>query len=384
MRIGFVSTYPPIECGIGTYTQYLNSSLRKIGNETFVMSQSGAEGHAVFPVFKNDSTSFSSDVFSTSTRMTPDLIHIQHEYGLYGSQRGVEIVDLVLRYRLAGLPVVLTLHTVYEELKEYEQLLLKHLIDECNAVIVHEHYQRDTLLRYFGKMNKAENKIHVIEHGVRETAPILNAKRKLDLEGKKVILLCGYFRPTKGFHRIIDIFPEIGKEVPEAVLLVAGKTRNIEFSDYRRELFTKLNESPMLDRIEILRGQFPQHTFDTIISAADVVALPYEAGAQSGMLAQCFAHGIPVVTSELKAFRLLLDRSGGGLMAESDHDFKNQIVKLLTDDELRSRLRGNIRSYVETQAGWSKIAMRHTEVYHSIVKTPYGKAKYVYFPEDEK
>ncbi len=313
--------------------------------------------------------------------MTPDAIHIQHEYGLYGSQRGVAVVDLALRYRLAGMPVVLTLHTVYEELQDYERILLKHLIDECAAVIVHENYQRDTLLKYFGGMNNAEKKIHVIEHGVRETAPILEAKRKLDLEGKKVILLCGYFRPTKGFHRIVDIFPRICEKVPEAVLLVAGKTRNIEYADYRNELFTRINNSPVSDRIEILRGQFPQHTFDTIIAAADVVALPYETGAQSGMLAQCFAQGIPVVTSDLRAFRLLLDRSGGGVVAESDNKFRDQIVKLLTDDELRDRLRGNISSYIETQAGWSKIARRHTEVYHSVVKTPYGKARYVYFPE---
>ncbi len=28
MRIGFISTYPPIECGIATYTQYLTDVLR--------------------------------------------------------------------------------------------------------------------------------------------------------------------------------------------------------------------------------------------------------------------------------------------------------------------------------------------------------------------
>ena len=44
MRIGFVSTYPPIECGIAAYTSYLNEALRKIGNETFVVSPLGLTG----------------------------------------------------------------------------------------------------------------------------------------------------------------------------------------------------------------------------------------------------------------------------------------------------------------------------------------------------
>jgi len=208
-------------------------------------------------------------------------------------------------------------------------------------------------------------------------------KTENHLEGKKVILLCGYFRPSKGFHTIIDIFPDICKVEPNAALVVAGKTRNIEYDEYRRKLFTTLNESPAADQIMILRGQFPQHTFDTIISAADVVALPYEIGSQSGMMAQCFAQSVPVVTSSLQAFKLIIERSKGGLVAKSTAEYKKHILSILNNDKLRSGLRTNIRKYVKDTAGWSKIALKHSDVYHGIVTTPYGKAKHVYFPDPE-
>jgi len=383
MRVGFLSTYPPTECGIATYTEYLSKALRNAGNEVFVISQYGAQGEHVFPIFQAGSLSFASDVFTTSTRMTPDLMHIQHEYGLYGTQRGVSVIDLILRYRLAGVPVVTTLHTVYDSLKREEEIILKYILDEGAATIVHEEYQKETLVNAFkDRLPNISEKVHVIEHGVRELPPIPDAKKKLDLEGKKVIVLCGYFRPSKGFHKIIDIFPKICEQEEDVVLVVAGKTRNIEYDEYRRDFFTRLNNSPVADRITILRGQFPQHTFDTIIAAADVVVLPYEVGAQSGMMAQCFAQGVPVVTSGLESFRLLVDRSGGGLVADTDADYEKLILKILRDESESSRLKKNIQEYIK-KSGWRNISKLHLDVYQKIVTTPYGKAKYVYFPEPE-
>ena len=95
MRIGFVSTYPPIECGIATYTSYLNETLRKVGNETFVVSPLGAQGIGVFPIYRPESTSMPKQIFDISAEFTPDIIHIQHEYGLYGPQRGVHVIGLI-------------------------------------------------------------------------------------------------------------------------------------------------------------------------------------------------------------------------------------------------------------------------------------------------
>jgi len=210
------------------------------------------------------------------------------------------------------------------------------------------------------------------------------AKEKLQLKGKKVILLCGYFRPTKGFHKIVDAFEEICKRDSDVILVIAGKNRSVEFDDYRRELYQKLNESPVLDRIRVFRGQFPQYTFDTLISAADVVVLPYEAGAQSGIMAQCFANHVPVITSDLKAFKLAIERSGGGLTCQRDEDYVETILKLLNDPELHASLRANIQRYIAENAGWSKIAQEHIAVYHKVTDVPYGKARYVYFPDPKK
>ena len=49
----------------------------------------------------------------------------------------------------------------------------------------------------------------------------------------------------------------------------------------------------------------------------------------------------------------------------------------------RSGLQSNIRDYVKQHAGWSHIARQHVDVYHKVVKVPYGKGRYVYFPEGE-
>ena len=379
MRIGFISTYPPIECGIATYTHYLNTALRNFENETFVISQFGAQGEGVFPLYQPETSSFAEDVHYTSVRMTPDVIHIQHEYGLYGHQKGVEVLGLILRYRLDGIPVVTTLHTVHDEYDDGEHLLLKYIIEESGAIIVHEDHQKKSLSRHFGPRDN----IYVIEHGMRQINPIKNAKDKLNLKNKKIILLCGYFRPSKGFHKIINIFPEICKKDKNVVLVVAGKTRNLAFDDYRRDLFKQLNNSPVVDRIKIFRGQFPQYTFDTIISAADVVVLPYEQGGQSGILAQCYAMNVPVVTSNLLSFRNIINRSGGGLICENDSDYIINIFKIINDNELKKRMKKNIHAYISNKTNWSLIAKKHIEVYHKVVTVPYGKARYIYFPKPD-
>jgi glycosyltransferase involved in cell wall biosynthesis len=206
-----------------------------------------------------------------------------------------------------------------------------------------------------------------------------DAKRKLKVEGKKAILVPGYFRPTKGYDRIIKMFPAIVREVPHAWLIIAGKTRLQEYTDYRDYIFQLVEESPVSDRILVLRGQFPQKTFDTIISASDVVPMPYQKGAQSGIMAHCLSFGKPIVAYPLKAFVDTIEKAKAGLIAERDEEFVTGIVKILEDEKLARDFSENALRFVKNHISWRRIAKETVKVYQEIVLTPYGRARYVEF-----
>jgi len=376
MRVCYISTYPPTECGIASYTQYLSDAVKECNKEVVVISQGGASGEKVFSVFSPSDSDISNKIFHIASKLTPDVIHIQHEFGLYGSVHGIQIIDFILRCKIADVPVVTTLHTVNENAGRGEHIILENIIKNSSAVIVHEEFQKNIIIKKIG----FDDKIFVIAHGVRNCNHHPEAKELLNIKDKKVILLIGYFRPTKRFDKIVKLFPEVVKKIENAVLLVAGKMRGLEYSDYQQYFFNLINNSPVKKNIHVLRGQFPQHTFDIIMSAADVIVLPYEKGAQSGILAQSSAFNIPAVTSDLLSFKLWNERSGGGLTANNDKDYINHIYNILTDKKLELKLKNNIKEY-NKELYWLEIAKKHLLVYEKVINVPYGEAEYFYIPE---
>ncbi len=369
MRIGFISTYPPIECGIATYTQYLTEALRKKHTDVYIVSHMGGAGTQVFPTFDYEDGDLAEKAYSMMIRFTPDIVHIQHEFGLFGRHFGVSVVPLIIQFRLIGIPVVTTLHTVYREIPPHHEMIIRSIFANSNRIIVHESYQKESL----EKILDAEQirKISVIPHGAREVESIPDAKVKLGLPAnKKVILIIGYFRPSKNFELVVDIFPEILKQVPDAILVVAGKIRGSEHIDYRNMLFNKIESSPAREHIYLIRGQLPQHVFDTILSAADVVVLPYRISSQSGILAHCLAFGKPIVTSSTEAMRLAIGKSGTGLISETREDFIKNIIRILSDEALAAKMSQNAKKYVKEKISWSIIADKHIKIYQKHMDIP--------------
>ncbi len=366
MRIGIISTYPPMQCGIATYCSYLVSELeaRDPSNKIHIVSPFGKGEGPSDSVSRLDDLALSGRVFNAMAQFQPDVLHIQHEYGLYGPNHGAAIVPLLYRLKQASIPIIVTLHTVYESFSQHQRLITEAICRIADAIIVHEEYQRQSIERKIFPFQH----IYVVPHGVRIVDLVPGAKDQLGMRGKKIVLLCGYFRPAKRFDRIISIFPRIAERVPSAGLVVAGGARLRGCSEYGQSLLKLVNSSPSRDRIRIMMGPFRQEVFDTILSAADVIILPYEIGAQSGILAHCVAFGKPVVLSPLSSFQAMVNKAKCGFIAYSDQDFVDYIVKIISNPRLAESLSKNAKDYVRRHLSWNIVAEKHMEIYGRIAR----------------
>ncbi len=370
MRIAFISTYPPIECGIATYTKFLTDALRQKEVDVYVISHYGGRGRNVFNCFDYEDKDLSYKIFDMVIRLSPDLVHIQHEFNLFGKHYGVSIVPLYLQLKMSKIPCVTTLHTVYEKNIEEHKILFSSFLSYSDRLIVHEFFQKQALIKELKDGYGDGNKISVIPHGAREISPISNAKKILGIdEDTKIVLMIGYFSPYKNFEKIIDLWPEIVKRYNgKVVLLVAGKLRTITYLDYRNLLFQRINSSPAKENIKVIRGQISQKSFDIILSAADVVVLPYKKISQSGIFAHCMAFGRPVVTSKNPTMEAIFSEYKAGLMSDTDEEYIENIVSLLQDEQLYNHLSNNGFLYVKEKISWSIVANRHIEIYKQLIE----------------
>ena len=365
MNIGIISSYLPIPCGIATYSSYLIEELRRLKNKVYIVCHKGGKGLDCYPAFNYDDPDLPHKAFRAMMKLAPDLVHIQHEYGLFGEQRGMNVIPLAFKFKLSRIPIVITLHTVLKECDYEERIIEKSLVEIADATIVHELYQRELIIERVGY----QENIWVVPHGVRDIKPVSKAKEKLNLEDKKIVLLVGYFRRSKNFERVVRIFPKVAESVDDAILLVASEARRPEDIPYREAFLEFVASSVAIDKIKVLLGPFSQEKFDLILSSADVVVLPYLRGAQSGIMAHCHAFAKPVVvTSDVPAMVDLIQKARSGLVARTDLELAEVIVKILIEKNLAKEFSDNARSYVEKHLSWQVIASRHMDIYNKILK----------------
>src|SRR5512135_2269693 len=112
MRFGFVSTFPPTQCGLATFTAALRGALlRSTTDEGWVVrlvdapAPRSAEA-VVAQLVSNDSDSLQQ---AAAQLNLCDVAIMQHEYGVYGGADGSEILHLLDQ---VWVPCVVVLHTV--------------------------------------------------------------------------------------------------------------------------------------------------------------------------------------------------------------------------------------------------------------------------------
>ncbi len=149
-------------------------------------------------------------------------------------------------------------------------------------------------------------------------------------------------------HLVERILPKLKPRIPNLEVLIVGR-------DPRQELVQKSKQIP-----EVTLTGFVDD-MRAYLERAAVFAAPllYASGIQNKIL-ESMAMEVPVVTTSIGAEGLQIDGSGRAplLQADDDDEFADCIVKLLANEQKRSRLALESRRFVETHFDWTRSSLK--------------------------
>ena len=126
-----------------------------------------------------------------------------------------------------------------------------------------------------------------------------------------MFLFFGFIRRYKGLHVLLDAWPEVVRQVPDARLVVAG-----EF--YADEAVLRRQAAALGDSVRLDADYIPDGRVPLYFSAADAVVQPYLSATQSGVAQIAFHFGRPVVTTSVGGLAETVPDGRAGLVVPPD------------------------------------------------------------------
>ncbi len=369
LRIAFVGTFPPTQCGLATFTEAL---LRSISHAAAAAVEpvvvrlvqpnepTGVGGRATVDWIAGDAASFHR---VRDTVEDADLVILQHEYGIYGGPDGDAVLDLL---RTTTTPRIAVLHTVLTDPTAHQRAVLEEVIEGADVTVTQTEAARSRLRTYAVTDPK---RVIVVPHGAW-TEPGTGAERRHDTP---LVLSWGLVGPGKGLEHGIAAMARLGDLTPVPTYLIAGEThpkvRAAQGERYREMLARSAVELGIADRIVFDGTYRTVASLAALIGSADVVLLPYDSRDQvtSGVLVEALAAGKPVVATRFPHAVEALASGAGLLVSHGDEQAMADALRgILTQPDLADAMR---REAARMGAGlrWPVVAERYLKVINDLL-----------------
>lgn len=377
MKIAMLTTTGE-KCGIANYTRALVAGLNTLPDVSV----------EVVPITEGKQpTEHYIEQAKRLNAQDVDIVHIQHEYGFWGSILPNRWAYWEMRY-LIEKPVVLTAHTtlsldellhVRTERTPHKWLAKQYLLrkqDYRDGVeiapfvtaytIVHTKAARDELIR----RGAQPAYVTVVPAGVPAALPAPTGgaafRERFGLGSRRVLTLFGFISPNKGYELTLDILPDLPDDV---IFVIAGGARTDDHAPYQQGLEARIQNDPRLKNRVVITGFLSEEEIAEAMAASDMVLVPHTQATNSYSIMLPMTHGKTLLTSDLPTFREIWERIECLEMfrAGDAADYRAKLLALLGDDARREKLAANAKKYA-ARYSWPKVAASTVRVYKAAIQ----------------
>jgi polysaccharide biosynthesis protein PslF len=374
-RVTYLSTYPPRECGIATFTKDLIDTIDEINGfkpSVIAINEKGAIYDYDRRVKWNIARDSPEDYVEAADYVNSSnigLVNLQHEFGLFGGEYGEYIKIFLEKVKK---PVVTTLHTVQQSFNPKAIEVLKCITNRSASIVVIAQ-SATKILRNQGISCK---KCVVIPHGCPNIEFIDNnesIKESLGLENRLVSSTFGLISSGKGVEYAIRALPYVIEKEPRILYLVIGQThpevRKQEGEKYRNRLMKLVSELGLDEHVRFHNRFLSKRELIKYLQATDIYLTPYISPNQisSGTLTYALGAGKAVISTPYFHAQETLANNRGLFCKFKDPVSMAEGIDKLLDESFRKNIQKRAYRY-SRRFLWTNVARKYVDLFKTVIK----------------